>query len=185
MNKKYVINTAITNGDYGKKVRVVKNDNSEMNGLVTLSKAMNYAKEHDKVVIQIAENAVAPVVVIEVYDKFLYQEKRKAKENKSVVKKMKVVKLTIDTTENDLVYRVINIKNWLDKNHQIKIELTVGGRRKWALINRQGNFQVIKDMAELKMLGLVQNCFDEADSMKIIQPFKWNKNYYSVLFKKK
>jgi len=122
----------INNEIRAEKVRLV--DEKEGNlGVTDIKVALEKAKEKGLDLIEISPSASPPVAKIMDYGKFLYLEKRKAREigKNSSVTEMKNIRIHLGTSENDLNLKAKKASEFLKKGHRLKTELFLKGREKY------------------------------------------------------
>jgi len=99
------------------------------------------------------------------FDKFLYQEKKKAKAAQATQKKadQKEIKLSVDIADNDFSTKERHAREFLTKGDRVKVSLQLRGRRK--------DSQIIKDQAVALVLKFVDNLSDvgKATNMPVWQ----------------
>ena len=90
-----------------KEVRIV-GDNIPQQGVVSLREAMDLAREMELDLVEISPNAVPPVCRIIDYQKYLYQQKKKAKEMKANASKVviKEIRFGPQTDEHDFQFKL-------------------------------------------------------------------------------
>lgn len=110
-------------------VRVL-NEEGEQIAIMSLSKALALGQEHNLDVIEIAATAKPPVVKLMGYDKFRYQQKKIAQQQKKKSKKVEVktIRLSPRTGEHDMATKAKQAKGFLEEGNLIKIELRMRGR---------------------------------------------------------
>jgi len=102
-------------------------------GVLEKDKALSKAKELELDLIEISPAASPPVAKIMDYGKFLYDQKKKAKEAKSKSHKTetKNVQVKIGTGEHDLELKAKRASEWLKDGHRVKFDLYLRGRAKY------------------------------------------------------
>ena len=99
-------------------------------GVVSIHAALRLAEEAELDLVEIAPTAAPPVCRILDYDKFRYQEAKKAHEAKVKQKQIQVkeVKFRPGTDENDYQIKLRNIIRFLQEGDKAKITLRFRGR---------------------------------------------------------
>mmetsp|Transcript_39934 Transcript_39934/g.93471 ORF Transcript_39934/g.93471 Transcript_39934/m.93471 type:complete len:354 (-) Transcript_39934:239-1300(-) len=102
----------------------------EANEIMSLRDALEIARNKGVDVILINEEPDPPLVKIFSIGKYVYAEKRKAKElAKNKVPKIKEVKITYTIGDHDLNTKLRNIERWLEnKKQQVKVQCVMKGR---------------------------------------------------------
>ena len=144
-----------------KKVRKEHKINSEIRatelrvtdeGIMSLNDALRLAESKFMDLVLINELANPPIAKLMNYEKFLYEKGKKGK-TKSLP--MKEVKLGVNTGENDLIYRIKHVIEFLSKGHKVKISLQFRGRE-LAHINR-GQEIILKLVVAVEEYGLAES----------------------------
>ena len=90
-----------------------------------IAKALEIAEGMSMDLVLINENSQPPVCKLMVYEKFLYELSKKPKQK---VLDMKEIRLSPNTSDNDLSYRIKQIQDFLTKGHKVRISLQFRGR---------------------------------------------------------
>jgi translation initiation factor IF-3 len=102
-------------------VRVIS-PKGDMLGIMPTAKALDLAREIGVDLIEIAANAQPPVCKLIEYGKFLYEEAKKHKHQKSA-SKVKEIKLRPSIDVHDLMIKVRRAENFLYHGHKVKLLL--------------------------------------------------------------
>ncbi len=102
-------------------VRVIS-PKGEMLGVMPTTKAIELGREFGVDLIEIAANAVPPVCKLMEYGKFLYEEAKKNKHQKTATK-VKEIKLRPRIDIHDLMIKVRRAENFLFHGHKVKLLL--------------------------------------------------------------
>jgi translation initiation factor IF-3 len=102
-------------------------------GVLSLSLALEKAKEFDLDLVEISPNAVPPIAKIVDYGKFLYAENKKQKAAKSRIQTVEIKSLQVKpgTGEHDLSLKAKKASEWIKEGHRVKIDLFLPGRSKY------------------------------------------------------
>lgn len=142
--KKPLVNNQIKT----KEVRVIDSDEKQL-GIFSLEEALRMAKEKNLDLVQVTEKAIPPVCKILDYGKYLYWRRKKEKEKRTKkIGTLKIVRLSFKISDHDLAVQAKKTKDFLKKNHKIKIEMILRGREK-----RLINFAEEKIKKFLEFLG--------------------------------
>lgn len=121
------------------------------NGIYSFKEAMDMANDLELDLVEISPNANPPVCKIIDYKKFIYdQEKNKNKVKKTVLKE---IKLSPNTQDHDIDYRVKNAIKFLNAGNKVKVSMFFKGR--------QIQF---KDAGELLILKFVEMLLDHGEA---------------------
>jgi translation initiation factor IF-3 len=106
-------------------------------GVIALTVALAEAQKRGMDLIEISPTAVPPVAKIMDYGKYVYDEKKKAKEAKSKVQttEVKNIQVKIGTGEHDLELKAKKISEWLAEGNRVKVDLFLIGRSKYMDFN--------------------------------------------------
>lgn len=130
-NKFNIIEPRINNEIVGvSEVRLVYTDENgeHHNDITTLVNANNIADRLGLDLIEINGNIQPPLCKIESYDKWLYHQKKKAKENKPKIVELKEIQLTCNIGKNDLLVKAKKIREFVGDGNKVKIVLAMKKR---------------------------------------------------------
>ena len=110
-------------------VRLV-GDNIPEQGIYPISKAMSMADELGLDLVEISAKADPPVCRILDYQKYLYQQKKKAKEMKANASKVviKEIRFGPNTDEHDFQFKLKHAKEFLQEGSKVKSSVFFRGR---------------------------------------------------------
>ena len=136
-------------------VRIV-GDNVEPNLVVPIKQALTMADEMELDLIEISPNAEPPVCRIADYQKFLYQQKRKAKEIKA--KQVKVVIKEIrfgpQTDDHDYNFKLKHAENFIKEGAKVKASVFFRGRS--IVFKEQGEILLLRFATDLEEIAKVE-----------------------------
>lgn len=103
---------------------------NEALGVMPLHRAMGLAREAELDLVETVPNATPPVVRIVDYGKLVYQEQKKAQEQKSKqnVVRVKEIKLRPVTDDHDIQTKVKSMNRFLADGDKCKISIQFRGR---------------------------------------------------------
>ena len=118
----------VNNQIRAKEVRVV-GDNVEQ-GVYPIFKAVQMAQDLELDLIEISPNAVPPVCRIADYQKFLYQQKKRQKEQKAKSVKIivKEIRFGPQTDDHDYNFKLKHAKSFLEEGAKVKAYVFFKGR---------------------------------------------------------
>jgi len=92
---------------------------------------MSKAKEKELDLIEVSPNADPPVVKIMDYAKYVYEQKKKQKTGakSGKTKRMKMFRFKPYIAEHDINIRVRRAKDYIDKGHNVRLEMMRKGRQ--------------------------------------------------------
>ncbi|GHT48931.1 translation initiation factor IF-3 [Bacteroidia bacterium] len=137
-----------------KEVRVV-GDNVEQ-GVYTVPEALRMAQNLDLDLIEISPNAVPPVCRISDYQKFIYQQKKRQKEQKakSVKVVVKEIRFGPQTDDHDYNFKLKHAKSFLEEGAKVKAYVFFKGRS--ILFKEQGEVLLLRFANDLEDYGKVE-----------------------------
>ncbi|MCQ2168534.1 MAG: translation initiation factor IF-3 [Bacteroidales bacterium] len=137
-------------------VRLV-GDNIPEQGVYPLSKALQMADQLELDLVEISAKADPPVCKIIDYQKYLYQQKKKAKEMKSNASKVVVKELRFgpNTDEHDFQFKLKHAQEFLQEGSKVKATIFFRGRS--IMFKDQGEKQLLRFAVELENYGRAEN----------------------------
>ena len=111
------------------------------------------AQERELDLVEIAPNAEPPVCKIIDYQKFVYQQKKKAKEQKANASKVviKEIRFGPQTDEHDFQFKLNHAKSFLQEGSKVKAYVFFRGRS--ILFSEQGEKLLLRFALELEEYG--------------------------------
>lgn len=133
-------------------VRVV-GENVPEQGVFALRDALKMAEELELDLVEISPAANPPVCKIIDYQKFLYQQKKKAKEMKANASKVviKEIRFGPQTDEHDFQFKLKHAKGFLEEGAKVKAYVFFKGRS--ILFSEQGEQLLLRFAVELEDYG--------------------------------
>ena len=127
-------------------VRVIDSDGS-MIGVMPLSQAVSLAKEQELDLVEISPNANPPVCKILDYNKYVYEQGKKASEAKKKQAKvtMKELRIKSHIAPHDLEVRIRQIEEFLRKKNQVRFVVVFRGRENQ---HKDLGIQILNDTAK-------------------------------------
>ena len=137
-------------------MRVVGDGIEGGSAVMPTSQALRLAREQELDLIEISPKAEPPVVRIADYQKFLYQQKRKAKELKA-----KTVKVTIkeirfgpQTDDHDYNFKLRHAQNFIGEGAKVKVIRLFKGRS--IVFKEQGEILLLRFATDLEEIAKVE-----------------------------
>jgi len=111
------------------------------------------AEEQELDLVEISPNADPPVCKIIDYQKFVYQQKKKAKEQKANASKVviKEIRFGPQTDEHDFQFKLNHAKSFLQEGSKVKAYVFFRGRS--ILFSEQGEKLLLRFAVELEEYG--------------------------------
>ena len=136
-------------------VRVV-GDNVEPNLVLPIRDAIKLADEMELDLIEISPKAEPPVCRIADYQKFLYQQKRKAKEIKAKQAKVviKEIRFGPQTDEHDYNFKLKHATNFIKEGAKVKAYVFFRGRS--IVFKEQGEILLLRFATDLEEVAKVE-----------------------------
>jgi translation initiation factor IF-3 len=143
-----------------KEVRLV-GDNVQQ-GVYPIAEALRIADELELDLVEISPNAVPPVCRITDYQKFLYQQKKRQKEQKAKATKIvvKEIRFGPQTDDHDYDFKLKHAKSFLEEGAKVKAYVFFKGRS--ILFKQQGEVLLLRfandleDYAKVDQLPLLE-----------------------------
>ena len=138
-----------------REVRLV-GDNVEQ-GVYSLQEALRIADEQELDLIEISPNAEPPVCKILDYQKFLYQQKKRLKEQKAKAAKVvvKEIRFGPQTDDHDYNFKLKHAIEFLKEGAKVKAYVFFKGRS--ILFKEQGEVLLLRFVNDLEDYGKVDN----------------------------
>lgn len=147
-------------------VRLV-GENIPEQGVYPLSKALQIADELELDLVEISAKADPPVCKILDYQKYLYQQRKKAKEMKSNSAKVviKEIRFGPNTDEHDFQFKLKHAREFLQEGSKVKATIFFRGRS--IMFKDQGEKQLLRFAVELEEFG-------RAETMPVLEGKRMN-----------
>lgn len=117
----------INNKIRAREVRVIDQDGNNL-GVISIQEALNKAREADMDLVEMSSGGGIPVCRIIDYNKYLYDQKAKAKKSKTKKVDLKEFKIGPNTSEGDLRVRIDRGKEFLSQGNVVKYTVVFKGR---------------------------------------------------------
>ena len=137
-------------------VRLV-GDNIPEPGIWPIAKALQLADQLELDLVEISAKADPPVCKILDYQKYLYQQRKKAKEMKSNAAKVviKEIRFGPNTDEHDFQFKLKHAQEFLQEGSKVKASIFFRGRS--IMFAEQGEKQLLRFAVELEPFGRAEN----------------------------
>ena len=138
------------------RVRLV-GENIEEQGIYPISDAIRKADELGLDLVEISAKADPPVCKIIDYQKYLYQQKKKAKEMKLNSAKIviKEIRFGPNTDEHDFQFKLKHAQEFLEDGNKVKASIFFRGRS--IQFADQGEKQLLRFAVELESVGRAEH----------------------------
>lgn len=144
-----------------KEVRIVGDDNIEAQ-VLPIFQALKMAEERELDLVEISPNAQPPVCRIIDYSKFLYQQKKRQKEQKAKQVKVNVKEIRFgpQTDDHDYNFKLKHAKGFLEDGDKVKAYVFFKGRS--ILFKEQGEVLLLRFANDLED-------FAKVDQMPVLE----------------
>ncbi|MCU0435977.1 MAG: translation initiation factor IF-3 [Bacteroidia bacterium] len=135
-------------------VRVVGEDIEQ--GVFSIEKALEIARNAGLDLVEIVPNAVPPVCRVVDYKKFLYEQKKKQKEIKAKAQKVvvKEIRFGPHTDDHDFNFKKNHAQKFLESGAKVKAYVFFRGRT--IVFKEQGEILLLRFAQELEEFGKVE-----------------------------
>ena len=149
MKLQYRVNEKI----HVREVRVVSDEGSEV---MPTRKALDLARQQGVDLVEISPNAQPPVCRLIDYSKFLYQQKKRAKEMKAKQVKVEVKEIRFgpQTDEHDYNFKLKHAQNFLKEGAKVKAYVFFRGRS--IVFKEQGEILLLRFATDLEEFAKVE-----------------------------
>ena len=136
-----------------REVRIVDEDGSSV---MPTKQALDIARQQGVDLVEISPNAQPPVCRIIDYSKFLYQQKKKAKEmkQKQVKVEVKEIRFGPQTDDHDYNFKLKHAKEFLEEGNKVRAYVFFRGRS--ILFKEQGEVLLLRFANDLEEYGKVE-----------------------------
>lgn len=125
-------------------------------GVYSINKAIQMAEDMGQDLVEVSRNAVPPVCKIIDYQKFLYQQKMRQKEQKAKAVKITVKEIRFgpQTDDHDYDFKLRHAKEFLEEGAKVKAYVFFKGRS--ILFKEQGEVLLLRFANDLEDYGKVE-----------------------------
>ena len=125
-------------------------------GFYPIAQALKIAEEQGMDLVEISPNAAPPVCRVIDYQKFLYQQKKRQKEQKakSVKVVVKEIRFGPQTDDHDYAFKLKHAKGFLEEGAKVKAYVFFKGRS--ILFKEQGEVLLLRFANDLEDYGRVE-----------------------------
>ena len=136
-----------------REVRVVGDDGSQV---MPTKKALDLARQQGVDLVEISPKAQPPVCRLVDYSKFLYQQKKRAKEmkQKQVKVEVKEIRFGPQTDEHDYQFKLKHAQGFLNEGNKVRAYVFFRGRS--ILFKEQGEVLLLRFANDLEDYGKVE-----------------------------
>jgi translation initiation factor IF-3 len=127
-----------------REVRLIQ-DAGEQQGIMSTVEALAIARSHNLDLVEVAPQAVPPVVKIMDYGKFKFENEKKVRDSKKKQKllKLKEIRMQPKIDEHDMDFKSKHAQEFLAEGNKVKITIRFRGRE---LAHTELGYDVLKDV---------------------------------------
>jgi translation initiation factor IF-3 len=113
-----------------REVRLIRDDGGQQQGIISTLEALGIAKEMGLDLVEVAPNAVPPVVKILDYGKFKFENEKKVRDSKKKQKllKLKEIRMQPKIDDHDLDFKSKHVREFLSDGNKVKVTVRFRGR---------------------------------------------------------
>jgi translation initiation factor IF-3 len=145
-----------------REVRLIRNEGEQQQGIISTPEALEIAKEQGLDLVEVAPNAVPPVVKIMDYGKFKFENEKKVRDSRKKQKliKLKEIRMQPKIDDHDLDFKSKHVKDFLGEGNKVKVTVRFRGRE---MAHTELGLDVLKDVLK-RIEG--EYVMDKAPSME-------------------
>ncbi|MDR2802031.1 MAG: translation initiation factor IF-3 [Prevotellaceae bacterium] len=134
-------------------VRVIGDNVPQAGAVYPVAEALKMAQDMELDLVEVSPNADPPVCKIVEYQKFLYQQRKKAKEMKSNAQKVviKEIRFGPNTDEHDYQFKLKHAQSFLSEGSKVKSYVFFKGRA--IMFSGQGEKLLLRFAVDLEDYG--------------------------------
>jgi translation initiation factor IF-3 len=127
-----------------REVRLIR-DEGERQGIMPTAEALGIAREAGLDLVEVAPQAVPPVVKVLDYGKFKFENEKKVRDSKKKQKLLKVkeIRMQPKIDDHDLDFKSKHVKEFLAEGNKVKVTVRFRGRE---LAHTELGLDVLKDV---------------------------------------
>ena len=132
-----------------REVRLIRDsgvtDGEQQQGIISTAEALEIAREQGLDLVEVAPNAVPPVVKIMNYGKFKFENEKKVRDSKKKQKllKLKEIRMQPKIDDHDLDFKSKHIREFLGEGNKVKVTVRFRGRE---MAHTELGLDVLKDV---------------------------------------
>ena len=128
-----------------REVRLIREEGEQQQGIISTLDALAIAKEQGLDLVEVAPNAVPPVVKIMDYGKFKFDNEKKVRDSKKKQKllKLKEIRMQPKIDEHDLDFKSKHVRDFLGEGNKVKVTVRFRGRE---MAHTELGLEVLQDV---------------------------------------
>jgi translation initiation factor IF-3 len=138
----------INGGIRAESIRLIDEENNQV-GVVTKEDALSRAREVGLDLVEVAPTSEPPVCRIMDYGKWLYQQKRRARDSHKKAQRhvatLKEIRLRPETDKHDIEIKGRHAREFLEKGHKVQFTLLFRGRQ---MLHKEMGVELLNQIAQ-------------------------------------
>ena len=128
-----------------REVRLIRDEGEQQQGIISTLEALEIAKEQGLDLVEVAPNAVPPVVKIMNYGKYKFENEKKVRDSKKKQKqiRLKEIRMQPKIDDHDLDFKSKHVKGFLNEGNKVKVTVRYRGRE---MAHTELGLDVLKDV---------------------------------------
>jgi translation initiation factor IF-3 len=128
-----------------REVRLIREEGEQQQGIISTLEALEIAREQGLDLVEVAPNAVPPVVKIMDYGKFKFDNEKKVRDSKKKQKllKLKEIRMQPKIDEHDLDFKSKHVRDFLGEGNKVKVTVRFRGRE---MAHTELGLEVLQDV---------------------------------------
>jgi translation initiation factor IF-3 len=128
-----------------REVRLIREEGEQQQGIISTLEALEIAREQGLDLVEVAPNAVPPVVKIMDYGKFKFDNEKKVRDSKKKQKllKLKEIRMQPKIDEHDLDFKSRHVRDFLGEGNKVKVTVRFRGRE---MAHTELGLEVLQDV---------------------------------------
>jgi translation initiation factor IF-3 len=130
---------------WAREVRLIRDEGEQQQGIISTAEALEIAKEQGLDLVEVAPNAVPPVVKIMNYGKFKFENEKKIRDSRRKQKQLKVkeIRMQPKIDDHDLDFKSKHVREFLNEGNKVKVTIRFRGRE---MAHTELGLDVLKDV---------------------------------------
>ena len=128
-----------------REVRLIREEGEQQQGIISTLEALAIAKEQGLDLVEVAPNAVPPVVKIMDYGKYKFESEKRVRDSKKKQKllKLKEIRMQPKIDDHDLDFKSKHVREFLGDGNKVKVTVRFRGRE---MAHTELGLDVLKDV---------------------------------------
>jgi len=128
-----------------REVRLIRGEGEQQQCIIPTTEALEIAREMGLDLVEVAPNALPPVVKILNYGKFKFENEKKVRDSKKKQKllKLKEIRMQPKIDDHDLDFKSKHVRDFLGDGNKVKVTVRFRGRE---MAHTELGLEVLKDV---------------------------------------